>query len=332
MVDNSDAQILVPLGLSTEEDAIYRHLLGASGSSANEITASCSVSRDKARAALARLQEQGLITRTGDKERGFVAMPPHLVIENLAARRREEIERARLAAARLTSAITTGGGERGIAEIITVVEGRETMKMHCRQLQAGAKKEMVGFERPPYSSPADQLSGTEPVLARGVSCRFLYEPSVFELPGYLTLLRSQMAAGEQARMVPELPVWMLIVDRETALVPLDVAKQAAGGAVLIHSSWLLDALLTLFEALWNQAVPLPPDLEDLELTEESPGITEQDHKILLMMAAGTKDAVIARQLGIDPSTARRHIARLVKSLGAQSRFQAGIQAARRGWI
>jgi DNA-binding NarL/FixJ family response regulator len=49
-----------------------------------------------------------------------------------------------------------------------------------------------------------------------------------------------------------------------------------------------------------------------------------------LLLAGTKSEAIAHQLGIGVSTAERRIRRLMKALGAETRFQAGYQLARRG--
>ncbi|MEV0841406.1 hypothetical protein AB0I55_17850 [Actinocatenispora sera] len=51
-----------------------------------------------------------------------------------------------------------------------------------------------------------------------------------------------------------------------------------------------------------------------------------------MLVSGLKDEAVARQLGWSLRTMRRRVQRLHQRLGATNRFQAGVQAARRGWI
>jgi DNA-binding NarL/FixJ family response regulator len=48
--------------------------------------------------------------------------------------------------------------------------------------------------------------------------------------------------------------------------------------------------------------------------------------------AGATDEVIARKLGIGLRTVRRRIASLMTELGVDTRFQAGVEAVRRGWL
>lgn len=54
--------------------------------------------------------------------------------------------------------------------------------------------------------------------------------------------------------------------------------------------------------------------------------------MLTLLVGGLKDEAIARQLGWSVRTMRRRISRLHEELGAANRFQAGVIAARRGWI
>ena len=64
-------------------------------------------------------------------------------------------------------------------------------------------------------------------------------------------------------------------------------------------------------------------------TEEQPDLSETDRALL---HAGLKDEAIARQLGLSERTLLGRITDLSTRLGATSRFQAGAQAARRGWL
>ena len=54
--------------------------------------------------------------------------------------------------------------------------------------------------------------------------------------------------------------------------------------------------------------------------------------MLELMAAGLKDEIVARRLGLSTRTLRRRIAGVMRELGADTRFQAGCEAVRRGWL
>jgi DNA-binding NarL/FixJ family response regulator len=54
--------------------------------------------------------------------------------------------------------------------------------------------------------------------------------------------------------------------------------------------------------------------------------------LLRQLASGAKDEQIARTMGLSLRTIRRRIADLMIELGADTRFQAGAEAVRRGWL
>lgn len=81
-------------------------------------------------------------------------------------------------------------------------------------------------------------------------------------------------------------------------------------SLIVHPSALLDALVSLFEALWRSAVPLP-------------GQDAPDDTVLALLAAGLTDDAIARRLSISTRTVQRRVRDLCDRLGARTRFQAG---------
>ena len=94
----------------------------------------------------------------------------------------------------------------------------------------------------------------------------------------------------------------------------------------MHASPLLDALVLCFESLWAQATPI--------------GATAGAARP--RSATRTAPAVDARRRaqgpghrphpGVTERTVGRRIQELMGQLKATTRFQAGLQAARRGWL
>jgi DNA-binding NarL/FixJ family response regulator len=86
--------------------------------------------------------------------------------------------------------------------------------------------------------------------------------------------------------------------------------------------------------LWSQAVPITADGGSAApaVNGQDPGLSADDRKLLRLLAAGMKDQAIASHLGMSYRTASRRISGLMAALGAESRFQAGLYAARQGWL
>lgn len=63
-----------------------------------------------------------------------------------------------------------------------------------------------------------------------------------------------------------------------------------------------------------------------------PHFGTRDRRILALMAGGATDDAIARHLGLGRRTVARRVSAILDRLGATTRFQAGVQAARCGWL
>jgi DNA-binding NarL/FixJ family response regulator len=125
---------------------------------------------------------------------------------------------------------------------------------------------------------------------------------------------------------------LAVGDRNIALVPLTTADPGSGACAVIHSSPLLEAVRQLFELTWERAVPLQwPTSSDIPAPAQQT-ISEEDRRLLVLLAGGLKDEAVARRLGIGVRTLYRRLDRLMALLGAETRFQAGLQAARHGLL
>lgn len=131
-------------------------------------------------------------------------------------------------------------------------------------------------------------------------------------------------------MLPEVPLKMSVVDRKAALVPLTMDAEGFEHALVLGPCTLLDALVGLFDALWSRGVPLDKALAGDVVSE--PSWPQVDRDVLMLLTSGATDDAIARQLQVSVRTVRRRIATLMTALDARTRFQAGVQAQRRGLL
>jgi DNA-binding CsgD family transcriptional regulator len=117
---------------------------------------------------------------------------------------------------------------------------------------------------------------------------------------------------------------MLVIRGTHAVLPEPLGF-ADEPRLLVRQPALVGALTYLFEAYWDQASPLP------DLDVRRPRVDLRGN-LLRQLAAGAKDEQIARTLGLSLRTVRRRVAELLIELGVDTRFQAGVEAVRRGWL
>ncbi|MEU6344840.1 MULTISPECIES: LuxR C-terminal-related transcriptional regulator [unclassified Streptomyces] len=209
----------------------------------------------------------------------------------------------------------------GIAE---VVHGEAEQQHIIEQLQREARKEVLTFVRPPYVSSEGNFVQKER-LASGVEYRSLYETTALVYPGAADM-PGFVEPGELARAAPTVPMKLMIVDAERALLPLsggrDRSVVSSAGLLLLHPSVLVDALLELFEDRWLRGTPLRmPVVGDAEEDPEFPGSPELDEQLLSLLMSGLPDKAIASQLGISLRTLQRRIRSLMESTGTANRTQ-----------
>ncbi len=298
--------------MTPAEEAAYRALLREGPAPLSALAARLGTSAAALRRLLPRLEDLGLVTRLAGRPLRLLATPPHVAVEALVASRQEEIARSRAAIGPLLAEAAPHP-----EELVEVVSGRTAVARRYLQLLQGAREELLVLVHPPFATDAAVSSDEQDrTMRRGIRVRGIYGPRAFDEPGALDHVRRAVAAGEEAR-AGDVPIKLAIADRRTAMLPLTSEHASSvDSSLIVHPSALLDALVSLFEALWHAGVPLP-------------GSGVQDDDVLTLLAAGLTDDAIARQLGISTRTVQRRVRDLCDRLGARTRFQAGILAARR---
>ncbi|MEU5941178.1 helix-turn-helix domain-containing protein [Micromonospora sp. NPDC047548] len=317
--------MLESLGLSKVEEAVYLALLRTPRSTVPELAGQVGESLRSVRAATDQLEDLGFVGRLVGSHTRLVATRPDVAVNALVVRRTEEFSKVRRAAEQLAEEFPQEMLTRP-DQLLEIVTGQAAVEAHFVQLMHGVTKEMLVLDRPPYAQDATSTNVSEAdLLGRDVSVRGIYAPEAFELPGAFQQAMSSVAAGEQARVHPEVPLKLAIGDRSVALLPL-ASERAVDAALVVRAPMVVSALAKLFELLWTQATPLP--VWDPE--EPTPVGHDIDRRLLGLLATGLKDEAIARELGISVRTLGRRSSALLAALGARTRFQAGLQAARRG--
>lgn len=248
---------------------------------------------------------------------GAVAGPP------VPAPVRDEAREALATVTQAARSQTADGG------VLQVVHGAKRVGWAAYKLQRCAAERVQGMVKPPYAatSTLDSLECSK--LAEGVDYQVLYDRSALGRPPQLELTSRMVARGEQARVVHLAPTKLLVVDNEVALLPLTTSERTVESAVVIHSSALLASLVRIFEDLWRFAAPFTAEPGPID-GELHP--SEEERWILSLLASGATDDTIGRLMGFSARTAHRRVRELVARLGVETRFQAGVQAVKLGWL
>lgn len=320
------------LGLGADELRVYEALLSTPPPASRAALArSLGLPVRRVAAALDRLAAHGF-TRAATGAALPQPVPPATALRGLLHRHQAELLRRSADLEELTGSVdrisaqllSTAQDPRAIG--VETVRGGRAIAERVAALLASAREEVALIDRPPYASSQPDglptpLDMGAPVR-RGARVRALVDREGLRFHGRARGLHELAEEGVQIRVGTDLPTKMFTVDRRITVLPPTDAADPTASALVVSDALLGNALVPLFDALWERSVPIGS-------AARSEG-SDEDRELLTMLASGLKDEAIARRLDIHVHTVRRRITRLMRELNVQTRFQAGVQAALRG--
>lgn len=282
-------------------------------------------------AAVDRLEALGLVRRGIDG--ALAALPPRRPLLAEAHRAQSRADALRETAEMLRAEFHRRPG--AARDAVEVVVGGPEIIGAAVQIARQARRLVRGFDRGPYfhagSLPDEAQSRS---WTRGVPWRVVYEGRSLQAEPPERWEHLGSTPGETGRILPRLPFKLLIADEDAALVGLAGAA-GQGEALVVRGSLLVDAFVRLFELQWELALPIADVARGGGDGADALGgdvLTEVERRLVAMLSSGMTDEAMARAIGLSHRTVQRRLADLARRVGAEGRFQLGVQAARRGWV
>ncbi|WP_030686079.1 transcriptional regulator [Streptomyces globisporus] len=315
------------LGIGDEARRVYIRLLDLAPAPLSAIGSAAGLGGAELSAAYGELVDAGLASPAGQDPDLVAPVPPAAGLEILGRHRAAELDESR---------ITVGGAFESFRrqrlaayhdDLVEVVTG-DAVGPRMRHAWASAREEIRQLDSPPYFPLPSATDDALATLARGVTQRVVYSQASLEHPGQLEeAIEPCVEAGEQARVLPSVPVKLVIIDEAYAMVSLSIKEADVHNSMLVvQPCGLLSALVALFEQAWQSALPLHGR------SVRPAGLLPADRRLLRLLAGGASDEVIAREIGVSRRTLFRRVQVLMARLGATSRFQMALQAQRQGWL
>jgi DNA-binding CsgD family transcriptional regulator/sugar-specific transcriptional regulator TrmB len=324
--------MLKPFGVDGTAETVYRTMIVHRDWNVAQVAHALELPESDIRAALDRLADLALVRQSLENPGMLRPVDPEFGLLSLVQTRQAELHRSQqelaeshAAVSELISTLQTAAPRVEIDQLI----GIDEIQSRIEVLANRATTECLSFMPAGAQTPESIAAGTplnDAALERGVAIRTLYldslrnDPPTFRYATWLT------GRGGEVRTRPTLPARLLVVDREIALLPLDLAQSRAGAIQLTTHSVVL-VLTAFFEHLWLSATPFHK-----ELPRDDAGVTGQERELLSLLSQGLTDEMAGRRLGLSLRTVRRNMADLMDRLGAKSRFEAGMRASERGWL
>jgi DNA-binding CsgD family transcriptional regulator len=321
-----DGKVVAAFGLPTRMEPVYRRILAGSGQSVATVAASMLIPADRLVEQLGPLLALGVVSI--DDGVLHVLDPATATSRALAAQARDLATTAR----ELTR----------IAEVLPVLaERRDTQSDDDLHIDGDVSSEAdvpaliaqwirekrgdISFLRPDQwrlPSESEMAVAVGNAVRERRRVRAIYPARAMSEAPHVLQMRA--AIGEEIRVVPSVRTRLVIVGPRRAILPAPLGV-GSDVRVVIRQASIVGALQAYFDELWESAS---------RVEARGDRLAERDHRRLLLveLANGVKDEQIARNLDVSLRTVRRRVAALMTELGVDTRFQAGVEAVRRGWL
>ena len=317
------------------DSAVYRALLQRPGTTLAELAEALALPVAELDKPLARLTDMGLV-RSEDAV-AFAAISPMLAeatvlgAEDLElGARRAALEVRRNAIRALVPDWNDALSQSTREAAVDVISAQGDIANVLMHFADSCQSEVLSVA--PGRLPTARIDGRTRIanlysLRRGIKIRALYQHTALRDRASRSYLNELADNGAKIRFASLVPGRSLVVDRSIALLPIPTDEPGRQGLVIVREPNVVAWVIATFEQLWAEAAPL----EDvIHKQHDHTQFDETLSAILRLMAEGEKDEAISRRLSISVRTCRRHIADYMAQVGATSRFQAGVTAAREG--
>ncbi|OLZ62603.1 hypothetical protein AV521_41525 [Streptomyces sp. IMTB 2501] len=194
------------------------------------------------------------------------------------------------------------------------------VRLAISELAARATREILtsqpGGPRP-EAVLKEAMSRTAHVLGRGLRMRTLYQYAAQYHQPTVDHAALLVEHGGEVRVVNDAFMRLIVFDREVALIEL---ADNAGGALMVHDPNVVRFLVRAFERAWDRALPFALSYERDQVLRNS---EEMKTAIVELLVEGYDDKVVAKRLGISLRTFQRHLAEVLRRIGANNRLHAG---------
>ncbi|MFC4105739.1 helix-turn-helix transcriptional regulator [Micromonospora zhanjiangensis] len=311
-------------------------MLRDDASTAQDAVASLGLSDKEGTAALTELRELGLLVTHSPTGALRTARPEQALVRLIgqgqrayAAYHRENTRNRELIERLVDGFLPLATAAPQEVTVRTVTDPRQVAVL-LDELTEQTQEEILSMHPgpvPPRETIEDALPRGRMLAERGLRSRSIYQRRLVTVPYVLENLRQLTRLRHEIRVASDVPVRLIISDGRRAIVPAD-PDDGAAGALVITGPVLVRSLTAVFSHFWSTS----RDLDDDSRRRAAGPLSPEEQTLLKMLAAGMKDEKIARNIGVSLRTVARIVADLMERLDADSRFQAGVRAARLGWL
>jgi sugar-specific transcriptional regulator TrmB len=252
-------KLIIDFGLTIREAKVYTTLFRKKDFTASEIQQLVDIPRTKVYEVLHQLISKGMCTEKKiGRYKKYEAVNPVSVFDKLLQDLsvKENIANKIL---KILSPIYEQRKEKdNPLEYIEVLKDKKQIHKKWISLFRKAKQEILGFTKAPYTAPfTEDMNDEIDALKSKVNIRSIYEYKDVIKEELVKVISFWVSAGEEARVIKELPMKMIIFDEKITVFALNdpISLKPSITTMIINHPSFAKALKYVFESVWEKAIP-----------------------------------------------------------------------------
>lgn len=218
--------------------------------------------------------------------------------------------------------------------VIEVITDRQEVANLTKSLVHSASKDWMMMDAWRSDTPYTESNAPRRVIdlpdkrRDQVRRRCIYDRAFAEDPIGMKIIKDCVALGEEAAILSEVAMKLMIADTSEALIA--ITPTGAGAAVWFHGGPPVIALREYFEMKWKLARlfgHVPASAPAMEVP-----LNPVQREILGLLDEGLTDDQVARHVHLSVGSVQRHINEIKDKLGVPTRWTACVEVHRRGWV
>lgn len=259
---------LQEIGLSKREAEVYLALLQKKEFTAPEIARITTITRTKVYEILQNLIRKGLCTENHkDAIKVYKGVEPKIAIKNILEIYKNELENKKRIAKNFEDTLASIYKESltnyDPLDYIEVVKDKGQIKERWLKLQASTKKELLIFTKAPYTGLLeDNIEDQNEITLKKVKVKSIYESRDIknkkQKAEFIQIIESYIATGEEARIIKDLPMKLVISDESITMFALNdpVSLKASITTMIVNHPSFAIALKNVFNSYWEKGMTL----------------------------------------------------------------------------
>jgi HTH-type transcriptional regulator, sugar sensing transcriptional regulator len=258
---------LKQIGLPNREAEIYLALLKKCEFTAPELTKITKVTRSKIYELLQNLIHKGACTENyKNGQKVYRAIKPKLAIHNIISKYENEIEQMKKAGTLIENELVAlhknGADIDESLDYIEVLTDKEQIKDKFVTLEKTSNKELLEFTKPPYAGIlGENIDMETDMIKNKVLIKSIYEYKDLapaEMSNLIKMIEAYEKTGEEARIIKELPMKLVISDETTTMFALNdrISLKPSITSIVIDHPNFAKVLKEVFKSYWAKSITI----------------------------------------------------------------------------